>query len=86
MLVLKQLLTLFEACCSIQSSPQMWSSPMLVLPECKQNMTSLRGQAGWAKMIRGKPQMSIVCGEANSTGMPPELEIFVIIIINLIFT
>jgi hypothetical protein len=28
----------------------------LVIPECKQNMTSLRGQASWAKMtlLRGK--------------------------------
>jgi hypothetical protein len=28
----------------------------LVIPECKQNMTSLRGQGNWAKMtsLRGK--------------------------------
>ncbi len=34
----------------------------LVIPVCKQNMTSLRGQASWAKMtsLRGK-QAALVC-------------------------
>ena len=36
----------------------------LVIPDCKQNMTSLRGQASWAKMM-------LVGGKVNSTGMPP---------------
>ncbi len=38
------------------TSKAMFVGDRLVLPECKQHMTSLRGQASWAKMtsLRGK--------------------------------
>ncbi len=34
------------------------------IPECNQNMMSLRGQASWAKMTS-------LGGQTNSTGVPP---------------
>jgi hypothetical protein len=46
------------------SKTQCFYRDRLVILECKQNMTSLRGQASWAKMTS-------LGGQANSTGMPP---------------